>query len=131
MTQATFNRINISGNDRIYENVVRRELYTRPGDLFTRESIERSYRQIAQMGHFNPENIVPDIKPDATNGTVDLNWELEPKSNDQIELSMGWGQTGLIGKVALKFTNFSMRNLTHKSDNYRGFIPQGDGQTFQ
>lgn len=128
--QATFNRINISGNDRIYENVVRRELYTRPGDLFTRESIERSYRQIAQMGHFNPENIVPDIKPDATNGTVDLNWELEPKSNDQIELSMGWGQTGLIGKVALKFTNFSMRNLTHKSDNYRGFIPQGDGQTF-
>lgn len=128
--QASFNRINIYGNDRVYENVIRRELYTRPGDLFSKEAIERSYRQIAQMGHFNPENITPDIKPDAINGTVDIDWQLESKSNDQIELSMGWGQTGLIGRLALKFTNFSTRNIIQKSDNFRGFIPQGDGQTF-
>ena len=62
-------------------------------------------------------------------GTVDINWNLESKANDQVEFSAGWGQTGVIGKLSLKFTNFSMANLFHKSDNYRGFLPQGDGQT--
>ena len=81
------------------------------------------------MGHFNPENIQPDVQPDPTNGTVDINWNLESKANDQVEFSAGWGQTGVIGKLSLKFTNFSMSNLFHKSDNYRGFLPQGDGQT--
>ena len=127
--QATINRVNIYGNDRLYENVVRRELYTHPGDTFSYEAIERTYRQIAQMGHFEPTTIEPDIKPDPSNGTVDIDWNLESKANDQIELSFGWGQTGLIGRAALKFTNFSMYNLFHKSDNYRMFIPQGDGQT--
>ena len=127
--QATINKINISGNDRLYENVVRRELRTKPGDLFSKEALERSYREIAQMGHFNPENIQPDVQPDPTNGTVDINWNLESKANDQVEFSAGWGQTGVIGKLSLKFTNFSMANLFHKSDNYRGFLPQGDGQT--
>ena len=127
--QATINKIKISGNDRLYENVVRRELRTKPGDLFSKEALERSYREIAQMGHFNPENIQPDVQPDPTNGTVDINWNLESKANDQVEFSAGWGQTGVIGKLSLKFTNFSMANLFHKSDNYRGFLPQGDGQT--
>ena len=127
--QATINRVRINGNDRLYENVVRRELRTKPGDLFNKDALERSYREIAQMGHFNPENIQPDVQPDGTNGTVDINWNLESKANDQVEFSAGWGQTGVIGKLSLKFTNFSMANLFKKSDNYRGFLPQGDGQT--
>lgn len=128
--QATINRVRIAGNDRLYENVVRRELRTLPGSLFSKDALMRSAREIQQMGHFNPEAINPDIQPDPNNGTVDINWMLESKNNDQIELSLGYGQTGVIGKIALKFTNFSMYNLFHKSDNYRAFIPQGDGQTF-
>ena len=127
--QASINRVMIHGNDRVYENVVRRELYTRPGDIFSYEALENSYRSIANMGHFEQTAINPDIRPDASSGTVDIDWQLESKGNDQVELSMGWGQTGLIGRVALKFTNFSMYNLFHKSDNYRLFLPQGDGQT--
>ena len=127
--QATISHVRINGNDRLYENVVRRELRTRPGDLFSKEALERSYREIAQMGHFNPENIKPDVRPDAANGTVDINWGLESKANDQVEFSAGWGQTGVIGKLSLKFTNFSFANLFRKNDNYRGFLPQGDGQT--
>ena len=127
--QATINKVTINGNDRLYDNIVRRELRTKPGDLFNRSALERSYREIAQMGHFNPENIQPDVRPDGANGTVDINWQLESKANDQIEFSAGWGQTGVIGKLSLKFTNFSMANLFRKNDNYRGIIPQGDGQT--
>ena len=127
--QATINKVTINGNDRLYDNIVRRELRTKPGDLFNRSALERSYREIAQMGHFNPENINPDIRPDAANGTVDINWQLESKANDQIEFSAGWGQTGIIGKLSLKFTNFSVANLFRKNDNFRGFLPQGDGQT--
>jgi outer membrane protein insertion porin family len=127
--QASINRVLIHGNDRVYENVVRRELYTRPGDIFSYDALERSYRSIAQMGHFEPTTINPDIVPDQSNGTVDIDWQLESKGNDQVEVSFGWGQTGLIGRAALKFTNFSMYNLFHKSDNYRMFLPQGDGQT--
>lgn len=127
--QASINRVMIHGNDRVYENVVRRELYTRPGDIFSYDNFERSYRAIANMGHFEQTAINPDVVPDPSSGTVDIDWQLESKGNDQVELSMGWGQTGVIGRVALKLTNFSMYNLFHKSDNYRMFIPQGDGQT--
>ena len=127
--QATINKVRINGNDRLYENIVRRELRTRPGELFNKDNLERSYREIAQMGHFNPENIGVNPEPDPVNGTVDIVYNLESKANDQIEFSAGWGQTGVIGKLSLKFTNFSMANLFHKSDNYRGFLPQGDGQT--
>ena len=128
--QATINHVRIAGNDRLYENVVRRELMTKPGDLFSKDALMRSARELQQMGHFNPEAIQPDVQPDLANGTVDINWMLESKNNDQVEFSLGYGQTGVIGKLALKFTNFSMSNLFHKSDNYRAFIPQGDGQTF-
>ena len=127
--QASINRVRITGNDRLYENVVRRELRTRPGDLFSKENLERSYRELAQMGHFNPETIDPKVEPDYENGTVDINYILESKANDQIEFSAGWGQTGIIGKLSLKFTNFSMSNLFSKNENKRGFLPQGDGQT--
>ena len=127
--QATINRVRITGNDRLYENIVRRELRTRPGELFSKEALERSYRELAQMGHFNPETINPKVEPDPQNGTVDINYILESKANDQIEFPAGWGQTGVIGKLSLKFTNFSMKNLFSKNNNRRGILPQGDGQT--
>ena len=127
--QATISHVRINGNDRLYEDIVRRELRTRPGDLFSKEALERTYREIAQMGHFNPENINPDVQPNQEDGTVDINWGLESKANDQIEFSAGWGQTGVIGKLSLKFTNFSFANLFRKNKNYRGILPQGDGQT--
>lgn len=127
--QATIDRVRISGNERLYEEVVRRELRTVPGDLFSMSALERSYREIANMGHFNPETIHPDVLDNRETGTVDINWGLETKSSDQIELSAGWGQTGVIGKLSLKLTNFSMRNLFRKGALRRGILPQGDGQT--
>ncbi len=127
--QARINAVNINGNDRLYEKVVRRELRTRPGELFNRDALMRSAREIMQMGHFDPESVSPDVQPNQDDGTVDINWNLTSKANDQIELSLGWGQTGLIGKVGLKFTNFSIKNL-FQPKSYKGLVPQGDGQTF-
>ncbi|MCM1221999.1 MAG: hypothetical protein NC548_46755 [Lachnospiraceae bacterium] len=126
---AHINQININGNDRLYEKVIRRELFVRPGDLFSKTQLQRSLMEIANTGHFNPENLNPDIKPNPETGTVDIDFNLESKANDQIEFSMGWGQTGIIGKLSLKFTNFSIKNLLYPS-TYRGIIPQGEGQTF-
>ena len=128
--QAAINHVRIAGNDRLYENVVRRQLLTLPGALFNKDAIIRSLTEVRNMGHFNAETVNPDVQVDENNGTVDINWMLESKANDQVEFSIGYGMTGVIGKIALKFTNFSMYNLFHKSDNYRGIIPQGDGQTF-
>lgn len=126
---AKINKVTISGNDNVYENVVRRELRVKPGQLFSKEDIMRSAREIAQMGHFDPEKVQPDITPNPEDGTVDIGWPLVSKSNDQIEFSAGWGQTGVIGKLSLKFTNFSMTNLFHPGKNHRGILPRGDGQT--
>lgn len=125
---ATINKVIINGSDRLYEDVVRRELYTKPGMLFSKDYIIRSIRQLAQMQHFDNEKIVPNPIPNQENGTVDIEWDLVSKSNDQVELSLGWSQTGLIGRAALKFTNFSMKNLFNPK-TYKGIIPQGEGQT--
>ena len=126
--QARLNHVRIYGNDRLYEEVVRRELHTKPGDLFNKEAITRSIRDIASMGFFDPEKVTPDIQPDGENGTVDINWQLEQKSNDQLEFSLGWGQTGIIGKIGIKFNNFSIRNLFGKNKLHRGILPYGDGE---
>ena len=132
--QATLNHIRISGNDRVYEEVIRRELRTKPGDLFSMDALERSVRELASMNQFDPEilqsEIQKGIKPDEQSGTVDITYPLVTKGGDQIELSAGWGQTGIVGRVSLKFTNFSIQNLFGKKGYKRaGFIPQGDGQT--
>ena len=127
-TQAHISHVRIYGNDRLYEEVVRRELRTKPGDLFSKDAIQRSAREIASMGFFDPEKVNPDIKPNYEDGTVDINWELESKSNDQLEFSLGWGQTGIIGRVGVKLTNFSMRNLFGKNRMRRGIMPIGDGE---
>lgn len=125
---ATINRINITGNTRVYEHVVRRELYTKPGQLYSQSDIMRSLRELAQMGHFDQEKLVPDIQPNPEDGTVDITYQLQTKSSDQIEFSLGWGATGLIGSLGLKFTNFAIQNLFNKKA-YR-IVPQGEGQTF-
>lgn len=127
--QARINKVIINGNDRLYEHVIRRELRTKPGELYDKSALIRSAREIAQTGHFDPESMDIQPKPNPENGTVDIELNLTSKSNDQIEFSAGWGQTGIIGKLSLKFTNFSMRNLFNPK-SYKGIIPQGDGQTF-
>ena len=129
--QAAINKIKIYGNTRVYEEVIRRELLLKPGDLFNMDAYKMTYQEIAQMGHFDPEQIEFNPVPDRVNGTVDLNLGLVPKASDQIEFSLGWGQTGIIGKVGLKFTNFSLRNLFGKNRNHRGIIPQGDAQELE
>ena len=125
---ATINQINIVGNTRVYEHVVRRELYTKPGQLYSQSDIMRSLRELAQMGHFDQEKLVPDIQPNPEDGTVDITYQLETKSSDQIEFSLGWGATGLVGSLGLKFTNFAIQNLFNPK-SYR-IVPQGEGQTF-
>ena len=126
--QAHISRVRISGNDRLYENVIRRELRTKPGDLFSKEALQRSAREMASMGHFDAEQVNPDVKPNYEDGTVDINWDLVQKSNDQVEFSLGWGQTVVIGRIGLKLNNFSMRNLFNKNKEHRGILPVGDGE---
>ena len=91
--------------------------------------MQRSARELASMGHFDAEKVNPDVKPDPENGTVDINWNLQQKSSDQVEFSLGWGQTGVIGRVGLKLNNFSMRNLFNKNKEHRGILPIGDGES--
>ncbi|HHT22905.1 MAG TPA: outer membrane protein assembly factor BamA [Bacteroidales bacterium] len=128
--QATINDIKISGNTRVYENVVRRELYTKPGALYSQSNIINSLQYLAQMSHFDNEKLYKNvgIESDEENGTVDITYNLETKSSDQIEFSAGWGAAGLVGSVGLKFTNFAIQNL-FKPETYR-IVPQGEGQTF-
>lgn len=126
--QAHISRVRINGNTRVYENVVRRELRTKPGDLFSKEALMRSAREMASMGHFDPEQINPDVRPNYEDGTVDINWDLVQKSNDQVEFSLGWGQTGVIERIGLKLNNFSMANLFNKNKEHRGILPVGDGE---
>ena len=127
--QARINRVVINGNDQLYEKVIRRELRVRPGELFSKSDLMRSYREIAATGHFNPESMDIRPEPNESDGTVDIVFNLESKPNDKIQLSLGWGQTGITGQVALSFSNFSMKNLFNPS-SYRVIIPRGDGQTF-
>lgn len=126
--QAHINRVIINGNDRLYEHVVRRELRTRPGELFSKTDLIRSARELAQTGHFDPEKMNPRPEPQE-DGTVDIVYDLESKANDQVEFSLGWGSTGLIGRVSLKLTNISMKDLFHP-ERYHGIYPSGEGETF-
>lgn len=124
--QATIDRVIISGNTKTYENVVRRELYTLPGELFSKTKLMRSYRQIAQLGHFDQERIDINPIPNQENGTVDIKFGLVERPNDQIELSGGWGYGMFVGSIGLKFSNFSAANIFNK--NAWKPYPSGDGQ---
>jgi outer membrane protein insertion porin family len=125
--QAYLNNIIISGNTRTNEHVPRRELYTMPGDLFSKDKIMRSVRQLGVLGHFDPEKINPQPIPDQINGTVDLLYKLEERANDQFEVSGGWGAGMLVGTVGVRFNNFAMRNFFNWKD-WRPY-PSGDGQS--
>lgn len=124
--QAMINNVVITGNEAIYEHVIRRELDTKPGQLFSKSNLQRSARELAASGHWDPEKLDIRPVPDPENGTVDILYNLEQKRNDQVELSFGYGQTGFNGTLGLKFTNFSLRNIFNK-EAYRP-LPQGDGQ---
>jgi len=126
-TQATINRVIIKGNTKTNEHVVRRELRTVPGELFSRSDIIRSVRELAAMGHFNPENITPNPLPNPSDGTVDIEYSLEERSNDQLEVSGGWGGYGFVGTIGLRFSNFSARKFLDMKA-WRP-VPTGDGQT--
>ena len=125
--QAYLNNVLIDGNTRTNEHVARRELYTLPGDLFSKDKILRSIRQLGVLGHFDPEKIDPTPLPDMINGTVDLLYKLEEKPNDQFEISGGWGAGMLVGTVGVRFNNFAMRNF-FKLKEWKPY-PSGDGQS--
>ncbi|MDE5773795.1 MAG: outer membrane protein assembly factor BamA [Muribaculaceae bacterium] len=127
--QARINRVVINGNDQLYEKVIRRELRVRPGELFSKSDLMRSAREIAASGHFNPETMGINPQPNENDGTVDIVFDLESKANDKVQVSFGWGQTGVTGQLSLSFSNFSIKNLFNPS-SYKGIIPRGDGQTF-
>ncbi|HWK02333.1 MAG TPA: POTRA domain-containing protein [Puia sp.] len=125
--QATIKNVTISGNEKTKEYVIRRELFTIPGDKFSRSDLIRSTRQIANLGFFNQEKINPVPVPNQEDGTVDINWGVEEKSADQLELSAGWGGgIGLTGTVGVTFNNFSMKNILSKKA--WDPLPSGDGQ---
>jgi outer membrane protein insertion porin family len=125
--QATIKNVTISGNEKTKEYVIRRELRTIPGDKFSRTDLVRSQREIANLGFFNQEKINPGVNPNQEDGTVDINWGVEEKSADQLELSAGWGGgIGLTGTVGVTFNNFSIHNIFSKAS--WDPLPTGDGQ---
>ena len=123
---ATIDRVVISGNDRTHEQVIRRELRTRPGQIFSRSDIIRSQRALMSLGYFNPETMGINTPVNPKRGTVDIEYALEERPSDQLELSAGWSAYGLIGTLGVVFNNFSTRNFFKKSS--WSPLPQGDGQ---
>ncbi len=125
--QATINEVRITGNDRTHESVVRRTVRTRPGQKFSRSQIIRSQREIINLGYFNPENMDIQTPVNPQRGTVDIEYVLEERPSDQLELSAGYGgASGLIGTLGVTFNNFSLQNVRHKET--WSPLPQGDGQ---
>ena len=125
--QATYGKITVSGNDKTKDYVILREMRTLPGQKFSRADIIRTQRELSQLGFFNPEKINPNVVPNSDNGTVDINWEVEEKSSDQLELSAGFGGgIGLTGTLGVTFNNFSIKNIGSKAT--WDPLPSGDGQ---
>jgi outer membrane protein insertion porin family len=125
--QATINEVTIVGNDRTSDHVIRRELSTIPGQKFKRSDLIRTQQKLGQLGYFAPDKINQNMMPNPANGTVDIEWQVEEQSNDQVELSGGWGgYYGFVGTLGLTFNNFSLRNVP-KLKNWKP-LPVGDGQ---
>jgi outer membrane protein insertion porin family len=128
--QATINEVTISGNERTSDHVIRRELSTVPGQKFRRSDIIRTQQSLSQLGYFAPDKVSQNLVPNQAKGTVDIEWKVEEQSNDQIELSGGWGgYYGFVGTLGLTFNNFSIRNIPHLK-NWKP-LPVGDGQRLQ
>ena len=125
--QATIGKIEISGNDKTKDYVIRRELRTIPGEKFSRADLIRTQRELGQLGFFNPEKTNPNVVPNQEDGTVDITWQVEEKSNDQLELSAGFGGgIGLTGTLGITFNNFSINNIFNKKT--WDPLPSGSGQ---
>ena len=126
--QATIDKVTIAGNDRTHEHVIRRELRTIPGAKFSRSDIIRSQREIINLGYFNPESLGINTPVNPQRGTVDIEYTVEERPSDQLELSAGWGGRGrgVIGTLGVSFNNFSVRNIFKKGT--WSPLPQGDGQ---
>ena len=125
---ASFNKISVVGNTKTNDHVIYRELRTKPGELYSKDQVVRTVREIGQLGFFDAEAINPDFKnvnPDA--GTVDIEYGLTESGASQIELQGGYGGGGFIGTLGLSFNNFSMKNI-FDLDSYKP-LPMGDGQT--
>ncbi len=124
--QYRVNQVLITGNTKTNDHVVRREIRTRPGDLFSRSDIIRTQRELAQLGYFDPEQFEINPVQNDREGTVDLEYGVVEKPSDQIELSGGWGAGRIVGTLGISFTNFSMRNIF----NLKAWrpLPTGDGQ---
>lgn len=127
--QATLNNVGISGNTKTNENVARRELRVKPGQLFSKSALMRSVRELSQLGHFDPETLGQNLEviPNAEDATVDLIFNVDEKANDQIELSGGWGAGMFVGTLGLTFNNFSIQNFFDK-ESWKP-LPSGDGQS--
>ncbi|NMM49792.1 BamA/OMP85 family outer membrane protein [Marinigracilibium pacificum] len=124
---ATIDQVLVKGNNQTHDHVVLRELSTRPGDKFSRSNLIKTNQRLAQLGFFDPEQIEPQYFPDPENSTVDIHWVLAEQSNDQIELSGGWGGIyGFVGTLGLSLNNFSAKNLFDLS-KWKP-VPRGDGQ---
>lgn len=124
---AYFNRISVRGNDRTNDHVIYREIRTRPGELYSKDKVVRSVRELGQLGFFDAEQISPDFKDvDPNAGTVDIEYGLVERGASQIELQGGYGGGGFIGTLGLSFNNFSMRNIFNREE-YKP-VPMGDGQ---
>ncbi|MFQ3214684.1 MAG: outer membrane protein insertion porin family [Marivirga sp.] len=126
-SKATIKEVNIFGNTRTNDHVILRELQTIPGDYFSRRDLIETQRRLSQLGYFNPETVNPVPVPNGADGTVNINWELEEVSNDQIQLSGGWGgQIGFVGSLGITFNNFSLSNFL----DFGSWdpLPVGDGQ---
>lgn len=124
--QARIKRIIINGNTKTHDNVIMREIRTKPGQLFNRSDIIRSQRELLQLGYFNQETLGVNPKPDPTDGTVDIEYTVEETSSDQIELSGGWGAGRVVGTLGVSFNNFSFKNFLKKGA--WSPVPSGDGQ---
>ncbi len=125
-TQARINRVIITGNTRTNEHVIRREIWSKPGELFDRSAIIRTTRELANLGYFDPEKLDVRPTPNQADGTVDIEYIVEERASDQIELSGGWGGGMVIGTIGLSFNNFSIGNIFN-FDTYSP-LPTGDGQ---
>jgi outer membrane protein insertion porin family len=124
--QATINKVTVKGNTKTNDRVIMREIRTKPGQLFSRTDIIRTQRELSQLGYFNPEKLGVNPKPNPETGTVDIEYQVEEKPSDQLELSGGYGANQLVGTLGVTFNNFSARNVS----NWKSYspLPSGDGQ---
>lgn len=124
--KATWNRVTWSGNTTTHDHVILRSLRTKPGNLFSKLDIKRTYFDLAGMQFFDPQQIGQDIQPNQQDNTVDVHWTLVEKGSSQVQLQAGYGGNSFIGTLGLTFNNFSLRNFL-KFKDFKP-IPQGDGQ---